>query len=263
MAGTIEGKTIVGGVRGNAPHKFVWYNLERDDFESRVRGLRVGHAHVEGRWLFVPLEPGHMLLLGEWGGRILYHAAPASPPAKHHLYLAFEDGSALSATTQVWGGVGLFEHGREREWQYVKNMRITPVEAAFTAEYFAALVVEVRAAGKRSVKGLLTQDQLIPGLGNAIAQDIMFRAGLHPRREIGELVESQVKTLYDEIVATVRDVTAAGGRDDERDLFGQPGGYRRIMSARTAGHPCPRCGVRIEKMQYLGGTCYVCPACQS
>lgn len=263
MAATIEGMTIAEGQLGNAPHKFVWYNREHEEFTALVAGLQVGRPRAEGRWLFVPLEPGYVLLLGEWGGRILYHEAPASPPAKYHLYLAFSDGSALSATTQMWGGVGLFEAGREREWPYVKDMRVTPADAAFTWEYFVALAEEARAGGKRSVKGLLTQDQLIPGLGNAIAQDIMFRAGLHPRRDLADLDEARLRTLYDEILATVRDVTAAGGRSDERDLFGKAGGYTRLMDARAAGKPCSRCGATIEKMQYLGGACYVCPRCQS
>jgi len=55
----------------------------------------------------------------------------------------------------------------------------------------------------------------------------------------------------------------AGGRDTERDLLGRPGGYRCILDSRAAGEPCPVCGTAIEKMSYLGGACYFCPACQS
>jgi formamidopyrimidine-DNA glycosylase len=262
MTATIAGKTIAEGRLGNVPHKFVWYNREHNEFSRLVAGLRIGRPHAEGRWLFIPLEPGYVLLLGEWGGRILFNEAPAAPPAKFHLYLAFADGSALSATTQMWGGVGLFEVGHEREWAYVKDMRTTPADRGFTWEYFAGLAADSRAVSKRSVKGLLTQDQLIPGLGNAIAQDIMFRARLHPRRDVRDLDEAKLRALYDEIVATVRDVTAAGGRADERDLFGNPGGYRRLMDSHATGRPCPRCGTLVEKLQYLGGACYVCPACQ-
>lgn len=193
MTQVLTGKTIESGVLGNTPHKFVWYNREHDEFSSLVAGRRVGGAHAEGRWLFLALDPGYVLLLGEWGGRILYHEPPASPPAKYHLYLAFEDSSALSATTQMWGGVGLFERGHEHDWPYVRDMRVTPADPAFTWDYFLRLVDEARADKKRSVKGLLTQDQLIPGLGNAIAQDIMFRARLHPRHDLGQLDEARLE----------------------------------------------------------------------
>ncbi len=262
MSATVEGKAISEGFLGNTPHKFVWYNREHDEFSQLVQGKRLGHPHAEGKWLFVPLELGYVLLVGEWGGRILYHEAPADPPNKYHLYLALEDGSGVSATTQMWGGVGLFEEGREREYTYVKDMRIQPSENEFTFEYFASLAQEARAGGKRSVKGLLTQEGFVPGVGNAIAQDIMFRARLNPKRDLADLTEDQLRALYGETVSTVRDATQAGGRNDERDLFGNTGGYVRLMDAKATGRPCPNCGTPIEKLQYLGGACYVCPACQ-
>ena len=113
------------------------------------------------------------------------------------------------------------------------------------------------------MKGLLTQDQLIPGLGNAIAQDIMFRARLHPRRGLETLAAAEVDGLYAAITGTVREVIAAGGRYDERDLHGRPGGYVRVMDAKArAGVPCPACGTPVEKISYLGGACYLCPVCQ-
>jgi formamidopyrimidine-DNA glycosylase len=262
MADTVSGKTIAEGFLGNTPHKFVWYNREHDEFTRLVRGKRVGQAHAEGKWLFVPLEPGYVLLLGEWGGRILYHPSPAAAPAKYHLYLGFEDGSAFSATTQMWGGVGLFEQGLEREYTYVKDMRTQPSELEFTFEHFATLAKDARADGKRSVKGLLTQEGFVPGVGNAIAQDIMFRARLHPKRDLAELTEAELRALYVETVTTVRDVIEAGGRNDERDLYGNKGGYARLMDAKAVGRPCPNCGTPIQKLQYLGGACYVCSTCQ-
>jgi len=48
----------------------------------------------------------------------------------------------------------------------------------------------------------------------------------------------------------------------ERTLFGEPGGYVPLLDKRTKGTPCPRCRTPIERFQYLGGSCYVCPRCQ-
>ena len=61
---------------------------------------------------------------------------------------------------------------------------------------------------------------------------------------------------------TVREVTKQGGRSDETDLHGKPGGYQRIMDSRAAGRPCPECATKVLKVQYLGGACYFCPKCQ-
>jgi formamidopyrimidine-DNA glycosylase len=263
MNEALQGKTIHRGQLGNSPHKFVWYNRSHDEFERLTKGKIVGAASARGRWLFLPLQPGYVLLLGECGGKVLYHPPGSKLPKKYHLYLTFEDDSFLTATTQMWGAYELYEQGQEQNRQYVKDMRTTPIEPGFSYDYFSALMDQAAAEQKRSVKGLLTQDQLIPGLGNAIAQDIMFRARLHPRRPIDDLDTGQRRALYDAILSTVDEVIAKGGRYDEYDLYGNRGGYVRLMDKNAVGRPCPECGGRVEKMQYLGGACYVCPSCQT
>ena len=262
MNDTLKGKTILRGQLGNSPHKFVWYNRSHEEFDQLTRGRTVGEARARGKWLFIPLEPGYVLLLGECGGKVLYHPPGSTVPEKYHLYITFEDGSSLTATTQMWGAMELCEEGEEQNRQYIKDMRITPVEPEFTFGYFCALVDELLAGKTRSAKALLTQDQIIPGLGNAIAQDILFRARLHPRHPIADLSTDQRRALYDAIVGTVGEVIEKGGRYDEYDLYNHPGGYARVMDKNAVGRPCPRCGGEVEKIQYLGGACYVCPSCQ-
>jgi formamidopyrimidine-DNA glycosylase len=262
MGETLAGKVIVTGGLGNSPHKFVWYNRKPDEFAALVKGKRVREARAKGRWILIPLEPGYVLVFGECGGRILFHVAGQDLPPKYHLSLKFADGSALSATTAMWGAMELYEQGRERERQYLKDMRLTPVEPGFTDAYLTKLIAERVAAGGTSVKGLLTQEQLIPGLGNAIAQDILWKAELHPRHHIAALSPQQVGCLHAAIVETVEEIIRFGGRNDEVDLYGHPGGYARIMDRTAAGRPCPRCGTLVEKITYLGGACYFCPHCQ-
>jgi formamidopyrimidine-DNA glycosylase len=259
---TLVGKAIQKGQLGNSPHKFVWYNRSHEEFERLTCGKTVGEATTKGRWLFIPLEPGYVLLLGECGGKLLYHPSGSKVPKKYHLYLTFDDDSFLTVTTQMWGAMELHERGEEQNREYVRGMRVTPIEPAFTYDYFCGLIDEVVAGGKRSVKGLLTQDQLIPGLGNAIAQDIMFRARLHPRRSIEDLSAGQKRALYEAIVSTMDEIIQKGGRYDEFDLHNQPGGYVRLMDKNAVGRPCPTCEGEIEKIQYLGGACYLCPNCQ-
>jgi len=262
MNATLTGKVIQQGQLGNSPHKFVWYNRSPEEFTALTAGKRIGPARVQGRWLSLSLEPGYVLVLGECGGRVLYHPPQAKLPEKYHLLIQFTDGSALTTFTQMWGAMELYEAGREQERAYIKDMRVTPVETGFTFAYFSELIDDLLKGEKRSTKSLLTQDQIIPGLGNAIAQDILFRARLHPRQALAELSPGQRRDLYTAIMDTVQDVIAAGGRYDETDLFGKPGGYMRLMDSHAAGKPCPECGHTVEKIQYLGGACYFCPSCQ-
>ena len=193
---------------------------------------------------------------------MLYHQSGSKLPKKYHLTITFEDDAFFTVTTQMWGAMELYEEGKEQEREYVKDMRPTPVEPEFTFDYFNALIEELAGGKKRSVKSLLTQDQIIPGLGNAIAQDIMFHAALHPKHPIRELSEEQVHALYNAILNTVQEVIEKGGRYDEYDLYNQRGGYVRLMDKNAVGRPCPTCGGAIEKINYLGGACYLCSNCQ-
>ena len=203
-----------------------------------------------------------MLLLGECGGKVLYHSPGSKVPRKFHLYIEFEDDSFFTAMTQMWGAIEPYEQGKESDRKYLKGMRATPTEPGFTFEYFDGLRRNIGLEEKRSVKGLLTQDQIIPGLGNAIAQDILFRARLHPRHPIADLTAGQTRVLYDAILDTVAEVVEKGGRYDEYDLHNNRGGYIRIMDKNAVGRPGPDCGTAIEKIQYLGGACHLCPVCQ-
>jgi len=263
MNDSLQGKVIRCGQLGNSPHKFVWYNRSREEFERLTQGKRIGRARARGRWLFLPLEPGYVLVLGECGGKILYHTTGSKLPKKYHLYITFEDDSFFTVTTQMWGAMELYKQGEEVNREYIKGMRTTPIEPEFTFEYFVGLVEEQISAGQRSAKGLLTQDQLIPGLGNAIAQDILFRSHVHPRHPINELNQDQRQALYHAILDTVHEVIEKGGRYDEFDLYNNPGGYIRLMDKNALNRPCPECGGKIEKMQYLGGACYFCRNCQN
>jgi formamidopyrimidine-DNA glycosylase len=259
---TLTGRRVRAGSLGNRPHKFVWYNRSPEEFARLTVGRLVGHARARAKFLFLPLEPGYVLLLGELGGRLRFHPPGTGLPDGYHLRLDFEDGSALTATTAMWGAMELHEAGAERDRQYVRGMRPTPVDVEFTPDYFDRLVDELLGGEKRSVKSLLTQGQLIPGLGNAIAQDILYRAGLHPRHPLAELDTEQRHRLQRAVVEVVAEAIALGGRSDETDLYGTPGGYVRVMNRAAAGRPCPACGTTVQKIQYLGGACYFCPACQ-
>ncbi len=259
---TLRGKTIRKGSLGNSPHKFVWYNRSHAEFEQLTERKIIGTTQARGRWMMTAIEPGYMLVLGECGGKVLFHPSQQTLPAKYHLLLEFTDGSYLTGMTQMWGAFELYEAGLELERQYIKDMRPTPIDAEFTFEYFSNLIDELNAGAKRSAKALLTQEQSIPGLGNAIAQDILFQAGLHPRHPLTGLNPVERQELYRAIQETVQAVIEKGGRYDEVDLYNQTGGYIRTMDSKSAGKPCPVCATPIEKMQYLGGACYFCPRCQ-
>lgn len=71
------------------------------------------------------------------------------------------------------------------------------------------------------------------GIGNGCLQDILFRAKIHPRRRVVDIAEGEQHALYDAIKDTLTRMVASGGRESERDLYGNCGRYVRILDGKT------------------------------
>lgn len=115
---------------------------------------------------------------------------------------------------------------------------------------------------KWSVKAFLATDQRIPGLGNGTLQDILFRAKINPKCKMASLTEEDKHRLFVSIKHVLAEIRDNGGRDTEKDLFGEAGQYQTILSQKTFKNPCPVCGGEIVKQAYLGGSIYYCIHCQ-
>jgi len=68
------------------------------------------------------------------------------------------------------------------------------------------------------------------GLGNGVLQDILFNAKINPRTQLIKLTEDEKSNLFKSVKQTLAQMTAQGGRDTEKDIFGRSGGYETIMS---------------------------------
>jgi len=259
----LRGKRIESGIRGNAPHKFAFYSRPLEEYEVILRGKTIGPSTENGSLILASVEPDYVLVLGGGGERILFHRSEETLPKKHQLLLHFQDGTYLTVTVQGWGSAQLLQQSEIAAHPYVGRKAVSPLSDAFTFDYFQGLFGELVEEDPRSVKFFMISKPGIWGVGNGYVQDILFRARIHPKRRSIDITEGERRALYEAIRETLKQAVDLGGRDDERDLYNNPGKYRRILDSRSKGKPCPACGTRIEKIQYLGGASYFCPGCQT
>lgn len=258
----LTGKTFQGFAQGELRHKFLWLDRPAEESSAMLAGQALTGASSYGRSLYLHVGSEHLIWFGDIGGKLLYHPAAGPLPKKYHLRWDLADGSNLSFVLQMWGFVRLLEQSEFGERPH-KEAGIPPLSPEFTLQRFNALLEEYPDKTSKGVKGFLVTSVHMNGIGNSYAQDILFRAHLSPRRKIPDISPAEREQLYHAIQETVALAIQAGGREEESDLFGRPGGYRRLMSSQTAGTPCAVCGTTIEKIAYLGGACYLCPQCQT
>jgi formamidopyrimidine-DNA glycosylase len=255
---TLSGKRIVRAVANASPHKFAWYTGDPAEYNDRLAGKVIGTGTGVGS--SIEFEAGDMLLA--ISAPIRYHEEGEKRPKKHQLLLEFDDGTAISASAQMWGGFLCFpagEQGGMIDYDLGKT-RPSPLSQDFSRAYFDTLFDE--ATPKLSAKAFLATEQRIPGLGNGVLQDILWTARIHPRRKMDDLEDLEIEAMYGAVKQVLGEMTTGGGRDTERDLFGRPGGYVTILSRNTVDTPCPSCGTPIRKASYMGGSVYFCEQCQ-
>ena len=256
---TIKGKTIINVTAAGSPHGFAWYFGDPALYGQRLGGKTVtGTAAYGGR---PEIWAEDMRISFDDGVNVRYFAAGAKRPAKHQLLLEFDGGDAVCCTVQMYGGMAAFQDGSNDNVYYrTAKEKPSPLSEEFDAGYFASLLTDE--TKKLSAKAFLATEQRIPGLGNGVLQDILWSAKIHPKRKVLTLSDGEVEAMYLTVKHLLFDMTARGGRDTEKDMFGKSGGYVTVMSKKNDGMPCPACGGTIRRTAYMGGNVYVCEGCQ-
>lgn len=253
----LAGKTIRRVLPPTKLHKFTWFAGDPADYDARMRNCRVTRGAGFGSNAELQLDNGLSLSFSD--GAIPRLTSVSATPKDYQLLIEFDGGSALTVTVAIYGGIVLHDASYDNPY-YQKSLRsVSPLSEAFAAYYHQTLSAS---SLKLSAKAFLATEQRFPGLGNGVLQDILFEAEIHPKRKLATFSERDHERLLRAIITTLGEMTAQGGRDTEKDLFGNAGGYRTKLSKNTLPFGCPKCGGAIIKESYLGGAVYYCPACQ-
>lgn len=241
------GRTV-SGVR--APDE--WYlkgGLTPKLVRAALRGRTIEGARRIGKLLLVDLDGGSALGLrfgmtgrlvvdGVVGVDDLRYAPRRDEPAWDRFAIRFTGGGHLRMQDpRRLGGVEL----------HTDESRLGPDARTVT-------LVELRRSLGTStapLKARLLDQSRLAGIGNLLGDEVLWRAGLDPRREAGSLTPAQVRRLHRHLVATVEDLMRRGG-SHTGDL----------MAERGAGGHCPRDGAPLERATVGGRTTWFCPAHQ-
>ena len=269
LAPVMEGRAILTA-QVNRPD-LRWPLPER--MAERLTGARVLGLRRRSKYILADLSTGETLLIHlGMSGRMLvsgamlgefHHDHPA--PAKHdHVVLDMEGGARVTFNdARRFGAMDLMPTGAEEAHPLLAKLGPEPLGNAFDEGYLAG-----RLAGRQTpVKAALLDQQLVAGLGNIYVCEVLFRAGISPRRLAGNLGASRAARL----VPIIRDVLAeaieAGGSSlrDYRQADGELGYFQHAFRVYDReGQPCvtPGCGGTIARIVQSGRSSYYCPHCQ-
>jgi len=255
----LEGKVIVDVINATSLHKFTWFHGDPLKYGDLLKGRKVESARGHGMYVDILFDEDVVLAVGD-GANIRYYSPLEAHPKKHQLLLVFNDASFLVFSVAMYAGIWAFKGSFDNKYYKGSFTSLSPLEDEFNEEYFESIFKSVKK--DISIKALLATDQRIPGLGNGVLQDILFNAGMNPKRKITGISDLEKTDLFHSLKITLQNMTDKGGRDTEKDIYGKSGRYTTILSRNTYKDPCPNCGDEIIKEAYMGGSVYYCPHCQ-
>jgi len=178
---------------------------------------------------------------------------PGYQAAKHdHLVLRQEKHVLVFEDARLFGRVLFAESPTAPAWW----AKLPPdlLSSAFTVK---ALATFLKRRARAPIKAVLLMQKRFPGIGNWMADEILWRAGIHPKQAAGSLDVARIKTLYREIRWVCREAMRTIGKD-----FSDPPDSWLFNHRWQKGGTCPRAGAKLQHATIGGRTTCWSPARQ-
>jgi formamidopyrimidine-DNA glycosylase len=228
-------------------------DLKQAHFVERLKGNRLERSRRHGKHLLVQLaRDGWLTLHFGMTGDLRYVEPPDAEVSYDRVRLSFAGGSLVYVNRRMLGRLGLADDADA----FIAAAGLGP-DALDPAFDLAALSAALD--GRREVKAVLMDQEVVAGIGNLYADEILFQARLHPKTPGRSLSQARRKALLgniEEVLQTAVDCGAGA----EPLLECLPPSY--LLPQRHDGGACPRCGSKLATLKVAGRTSFYCPRCQ-
>jgi formamidopyrimidine-DNA glycosylase len=229
---------------------------------TSLAGLEITGARRFGKFLDIDVSGLHLVThLARAGWLQWKEKQPAAPPRPGKGPLA------LRVILDDDSGFDLTEAGTQKrlavyvvkdplEVPGIARLGIDPLDPGFTPATLSGLLSK-----RQQIKGVLTDQSVLAGVGNAYSDEVLWQAKMSPFKPAANVTPEEVDLLYNALVTTLREAAdrarglAAGKLKAEKK-------QGLAVHART-GQACPRCGDTIREVAFATKSLQYCPTCQT
>jgi formamidopyrimidine-DNA glycosylase len=228
---------------------YVLKDMSARDLARQLKGRSFESSCRHGKHLFVRTNAALWLRL-HFGmtGSLHYFKRSEEMPKNARVFFIFTSDYRLAFNDQrKFGEIGVIKNVRS----FLKNRGIGPDALDIDLAQFKDIFGKHRGA----VKTILLNQRLIAGIGNIYADEILFRARIHPATQVSALKARRVEKLF-RATRYILEKAIAAEADDEL----MPKSW--LLQYRGKGGNCPRCGRELKSATIGGRTAWFCAHCQ-
>ncbi|MES2855729.1 MAG: bifunctional DNA-formamidopyrimidine glycosylase/DNA-(apurinic or apyrimidinic site) lyase [Bdellovibrionota bacterium] len=228
-------------------------------------GQRIIGVRRRAKYLLIDTEErsllSHLGMTGSW--RLLEGGAKGELDKHDHFLIDLDDGRTLAfRDPRRFGIIDYVEHSKESKHKFLHHLGPEPLdEAAFKAEDFFARSRKRKSA----IKVFMMDQEIVVGVGNIYASEVLFRSGVRPAKLAGKITKSEAERIVTNVRLVLLEAIKAGGSSisDYRQASGESGGFQdRFKVYDRKGEPCFVCKTPIRTKVLGGRSTFWCPRCQ-
>jgi len=231
---------------------------EPESLESQT----VGEVTRRGKYLWLALDRGGLLMHLGMSGSLAFTAAPSDPGPHDHFDLVTARGTLRLTDPRRFGAVvwsPAIDAGAAA--RLLAGLGLEPFDPAFTGAHLRTALRGKRVAIKQALLG----GAIVVGAGNIYACEALFEAGIDPRTRSDRVGPARCERLASAVRQTLARALELGGSTlrNFRDAHGMAGAFQ--LQARVygrAGQTCVRCGGTVRRIVQGQRATYFCPGCQ-
>jgi formamidopyrimidine-DNA glycosylase len=228
---------------------------------QRLAGQRVESVERRAKYLLLRLTHGTVLWHLGMSGSLRIVPSDLPVDTHDHVDLVLASGQTVRFNDPRRFGSLHYITGDPQAHPLLAKLAPEPFAAAFNAEY----LWRKSRRRKISVKQLIMNGQVVTGVGNIYASEVLFQSGIRPRRQSRSLKREEVARLVAAIRKVLKQAIRVGGTTlrDYVNPDGNPGYFRqKLFVYERATEPCRNCATLIRLFTQGQRSTYYCPTCQ-
>ena len=227
-----------------------------------IVGQKVGAVSRRGKYLWLALDRGGLLMHLGMSGSLSFDQRSAEPGSHDHFDLVTTRGTLRLTDPRRFGAV-VWSSAADADpaAKLLAGLGVEPFDPSFDGAYLHAALRRRRV----SVKQALLGGAIVVGAGNIYACEALWEAQIDPRTRSDRISRPRAVVLAEAIRATLARAVELGGSTlrNYRSVEGVEGAFQlKAKVYGRAGKPCFRCGTTVRRIVQGARATFFCPGCQ-